>query len=213
MKPQQIIDLITAWAGYAEQYPDLEVSEFCQLYLDDHRQDKLPAEQQNAEMSRLLGRLIKFVSQYGKKALEGEALQNFDDMLYIGVTIFRQEPRKSDVIQEMMSSFPTGTEIIKRLIRKGLLEEYADPQDGRSKRLKATSAGAALWFQFLPKLNKIGQMAFDYLTPAEKNILHRILIKLERFHQEQDKRVAQADFTETFAVLSAQMTANRSSGK
>lgn len=208
MSAKRLVDLVTAWAEYADKYPELEVDEFCRLYLESRETSSakpLDTVQQNAEMSRLLGRLIKFVSLYGKKALEAEPLQNFDDMLYIGVTIFRQHPRKSEVIQEMMTSFPTGTEIIKRLIRQGYLEEDADPEDGRSKRLKATSAGTQIWFNFMPKLQKIGHIAFDYLDPVEKKLLHRLLAKLEQFHSEQEKKLFQSDFNDIFQAMSPKL--------
>lgn len=208
MSAQRLVELVTVWADYADKYPDLKVDEFCRLYLESRETSTAPQPdpvQQNAEMSRLLGRLIKFVSLYGKKALEGEAVQNFDDLLYVGVTIFRQQPRKSEVIQEMMTAFPTGTEIIKRLIRQGFLEEFADPVDGRSKRLKATSAGTRMWFDFLPKLQKIGHIAFDYLDPVEKKLLHRLLAKLELFHSEQEKKLFQSDFEGIFQALSPKL--------
>ena len=62
-----------------------------------------------------------------------------------------------------------------------------------------------IWFNFLPKLQKIGQIAFDYLDPVEKKLLHRLLAKLEQFHSEQEKKLFQSDFNDIFQAMSPKL--------
>jgi DNA-binding MarR family transcriptional regulator len=80
----------------------------------------------------------------------------------------------------------TMTGIVATLVRKGLVEQEADPGDQRQKLLRLTPAGAELW-KNLPDLTFIRSEAFDGLDADEVAIAVRVLQtateRLERLFQ------------------------------
>ena len=81
-----------------------------------------------------------------------------------------------------MHEKPTGLEVIKRLIKHGLVNERNDENDKRSKRVFLTDKGQALFFATVKQLNKVALIVLGDLTKDEKKQLYPLLKKLEYFH-------------------------------
>jgi len=53
----------------------------------------------------------------------------------------KKKPRKTEVIYSMLLELSSGTDMLKRLSKKGFISEYDDEEDKRSKRVMLTAQG------------------------------------------------------------------------
>ncbi len=200
-----MVELITHYRAYARENIGCSVEEFCAAYLESQSSktasaafDQQPPPQMNhivsMQLGRLFGKLWRYVSIYSKKAFEELELRNFDEWLYLKVTMMMGNPRKSDVIQQLLSEFPTGIEIINRLVHNGYMNEMPDTQDKRSKRLEVTEKGIVVAQQADRAVLAMVTIVFDYLSDSEKQSLQRILQKLESFHDGHFQHTKSMDF-------------------
>lgn len=91
--------------------------------------------------------------------------------------------RKPELIRYNLLEFSPGMEVIRRLIRKGLIEDYDDPEDGRSKKVRITGRGSAVFRESLAEMTKASRIIGGGLSSKEKGrFVHRAR-KLLRFHQ------------------------------
>lgn len=63
---------------------------------------------------------------------------------------------------------PSGIEIIKRLLKKNLIEEFDDPKDKRAKRLKITEKGVNEIKSLEPKMNELYKDLVEKLNINKK---------------------------------------------
>jgi MarR family transcriptional regulator, lower aerobic nicotinate degradation pathway regulator len=202
----KLVELVNLWDKYDHDGEEMTIHDFCVKYLsefhqkEEHESDNygMPVQSQ---MAGLLLRMGKFATHYCKKALKDSALNNTEDWFYLIGLIDGRTPKKSEYIHEMLSEFPSGIEVINRLLKLGMLEEIQDPTDKRSKRIKITQTGLALLYATLPKMNKIGDMAFDRLDTIEKSILLDLLKKLETHHNKHYREVKELGFEGAYGVL------------
>ena len=76
----------------------------------------------------------------------------------------------------------TGTQIIKRLIDAGFLEENIDQDDKRSKRLNLTKKGEQTFHNSVEKVNITSKILAGRLNEGEKAEFLKTLRKLNEFH-------------------------------
>lgn len=76
----------------------------------------------------------------------------------------------------------TGTQIIKRLLEAGFLEEKNDEEDKRSKRVNLTKKGEEIFHGSVSKVNQTSKILSGKLSDDEKNELLKLLKKLNEFH-------------------------------
>ncbi|MEZ4897515.1 MAG: MarR family winged helix-turn-helix transcriptional regulator [Saprospiraceae bacterium] len=198
----KIVELVNRWAEMESIHPDLTLEGFCWHLLG--RMPEYGSEHPyslNARLAGLAGRLSKFATLYSKKALESFTLNTVEEWVYLVRLQQLGQPKKSELIFELISEFPSGSEIIKRLIKKGLVQEYRDPDDRRSKRIEITPQGRHLVFASFPEMERVGEMAFGILTDNEKIVFLKILEKLDRHHGQHYKAVRQAGFREAYRLL------------
>ena len=193
----QLVELVNLFHAYEQENPDHSIADFCRFYLASETEQKpkqypstsiqwkdnqfLPI---NGLLGRALGRLSGFTSFYWKKALENTALSSSEDFAYLAATTELGNPTKSELIQYCISEFPTGIEVIKRLVKKGFLTEYPDAYDKRSKRIEITPQGLETLRTLAGKIFRIGDVLFDSITEPEKEIILQILSKMEKAHSQ-----------------------------
>jgi MarR family transcriptional regulator, lower aerobic nicotinate degradation pathway regulator len=201
-----IVALINTYAEMEATYPDLSIEDFCVKYLAERVQ--IPSQDEdtinipmNGQLGALIGKLNSFAGLYCKKAMQNVGLNNIDDWAYL-ITLSQMDyPKKSELIYEMVSEFPSGIDIIKRLVALNLVEEQADEDDRRSKRLKITENGLAVLAKSMPYMYRVGEMAFGTLQDNEKTMIVNVLKRLDVFHTGHYKDIRTAEFEEAFALL------------
>jgi DNA-binding MarR family transcriptional regulator len=204
----RIVELVNLWAQYEAESPDLSIEDFCIRYLleaeaEAHHPSDALGIPLDGQILALLGRLNKYAGHYSKKALKSVDLNNQEDWLYLIALVDGKTPKKSELIHEMLSEFPTGIEVINRLLKAGLITQFPDPEDKRSKRIKISREGMQVLAESLDSMNDLGRMAFDQLTGLQKSMLLKLLKQLDEHHYRHYRTVKDLDFAETFRLLVA----------
>ena len=89
----------------------------------------------------LTHRLSKLFRWYAKDTLKANGLTSMDEYFFL-ISINRLgNPSKTEVYADTITELNTGTQMMKRLIDAGLIEELTDKDDKRVKRVKLTFKG------------------------------------------------------------------------
>jgi DNA-binding MarR family transcriptional regulator len=140
------------------------------------------------QLDNNIGRLFVFMSRYAKsyikKALEGTALQTAEDFTALAILLTHTHLSKSELISHNLQEKTSGTEVIRRLIAAGLVRQWDDEEDKRSKHIAITDDGKQLLYKVFTYTNYVGKVITGELTIAEKFTLQYLLQKLENFHLE-----------------------------
>jgi DNA-binding MarR family transcriptional regulator len=140
------------------------------------------------QLDNNISRLFVFMSRYAKfyikKALEGTQLQTPEDFTALAILLTHNHLSKSELISHNLQEKTSGTEVIRRLVTSGLVRQWDDTKDKRSKHIAITDKGKELLYQVFVHTNYVGQIITGKLTDAEKFTLQYLLQKLENFHLE-----------------------------
>ncbi|MBD1391597.1 MarR family winged helix-turn-helix transcriptional regulator [Mucilaginibacter glaciei] len=140
------------------------------------------------QLDNNIGRLFVFMSRYAKsyikKALEGTPLQTAEDFTALATLLTHTHLSKSELISHNLQEKTSGTEVIRRLVAAGLVIQWDDNKDKRSKHIAITDEGRKLLFQVFEHTSYVGKIITGRLTLAEKFTLQYLLQKLENFHLE-----------------------------
>jgi DNA-binding MarR family transcriptional regulator len=140
------------------------------------------------QLDNNIGRLFVFMSRYAKsyikKALEGTPLQTAEDFTALAILLTHDHLSKSELISHNLQEKTSGTEVIRRLIAIGVVRQWDDQKDKRSKHIAITTEGKELLYRVFVDMNNVGKMITGKLTIAEKFTLQYLLQKLEDFHLE-----------------------------
>lgn len=134
------------------------------------------------EIAMLVSCVYRYAKLYSKKALAGISISSIDEFTYLAQLLRGTQPSKTELIEENIHEKTTGTEILRRLIGNGLIEQFDDPNDRRSKRLKLSGPGLELMSQIMPRMNQVATLVGGELNGAEKQQLAGLLQKLHLFH-------------------------------
>lgn len=138
----------------------------------------------NTDISILIVLLFRYAKGYIKKALKDSQIKTADEFSFL-ITLFTHEDMsKTELIQNQIMEKTSGTDIINRLLKQGLIEQFDDTVDKRSIRIKITQAGRLELFRIMPKMQVVSQIVTGNLNDTEKNMLAYSLRKLEIFHND-----------------------------
>lgn len=133
-----------------------------------------------------IGRLFVFMSRYAKayikKALDGTPLQSAEEFTALAILLTHKDLSKSELITRNIQEKTSGTEVIRRLILAGLIQQTDDKNDKRGKRIAITDSGKELLYRVFVDTSNVGKVVTGRLTFAEKLTLQYLLQKLEDFH-------------------------------
>ncbi|MEO0471451.1 MAG: MarR family winged helix-turn-helix transcriptional regulator [Bacteroidota bacterium] len=142
-----------------------------------------PAEEQGETiLTMLISYLFRYAKHYTKKALEATPLSTMDEFTFMATLAFQGSMTKTALIQQHLLEITSGIEIIKRLSKQGYLESFNDPNDGRSKRVKITSAGKAVLNETMKEMDRVAHVVAGNLAEDEREQLLPLLHKLNDFH-------------------------------
>ena len=135
------------------------------------------------QLAYSIGTLFKHAKHYIKTALKNTALKNDADFTYLASLKNFPDLKKSELIELNLQEFSSGMEVIRRLIKQGFIEDYDDPKDGRSKRVKITEAGKKEFQIALESMQNVSKIIGGPLTNKEKAKLLIPLNILLQFHR------------------------------
>lgn len=134
-------------------------------------------------ISRLIGMMYRYAKQHFKKTGLSDDFYSFDDFSYLA-TLFNKGPMsKTELIELNIHEKPTGTEIIKRLLKKGQLTETDTDDDKRAKIVSLTTVGYSLLTKNFERMELLANTVAGNLSPNERIQLLNLLQKLDDYHK------------------------------
>lgn len=137
----------------------------------------------NRTLVWLIHRLSKFFRYHAKPTLTATGLGSMDEYFFLVSIAKLGTPTKTEVYRDTITELTTGTQLLRRLIGNGLVQEVPDPTDGRVKRVHLTAKGHRTREEFLAQTRTDVQLKAGNLTTAERDQLLGHLTYLEQFHE------------------------------
>jgi DNA-binding MarR family transcriptional regulator len=134
------------------------------------------------ELSFLLVMQSRYYKAYAKKVLGESELSSPDGFSFLYHLSLTGSYRKMELIKMHRIEPPSGIEVLKRLLKKGFIEEFDDDDDKRAKRISITEKGKRELQRFMPKMQEVFRLMTAQLSLNEK--LHAIgfLKQMNDFH-------------------------------
>ncbi len=179
--------LVKEWAEFEVLHPQAELEDFCRYYLITSKSKakhegflggSVPPGIQQV-IPKLLGRIISMFVIYAETALKSDAGSDFTEFLYLNTIHNMSAPRKTDVIYANFNELSSGLLIIQRLNARHLINEQADKQDKRSKRLVLTEAGLAALFRCYKTMAELCQVFFQDMPEDDIRLCIHLLTPVE----------------------------------
>lgn len=192
-----VVTLVKAWEVFEDRHPNGSIEEFCKDYLKQHEVERseslltiddreaVPGMRASDALMVTMARVVKHSNFYSRKVMQKLPVDNGEDFAYLATLHFNGPMRKSELIHRNISEFTSGTNVINRLLKQHLIEEYDDPVDARSKQVKIKPKGVEWLIHSLPDMAKVSDLLLDnVLSEDEKRLAVHILLKVDRFHSE-----------------------------
>jgi DNA-binding MarR family transcriptional regulator len=181
------VELVVLWGAFEEQYPNGSLEDFFRYQLALSGDLEKPAELEgklipdiNGRLVILLRRIGRFHMAYSNKALEGTDIDQIEEFGIL-VTIFNMgNPIKSEAIYNNIIELSSGTNMLIRMKKRGLVTEYDDDEDKRVKRLKLTDKGVETLLKAKDKVLKVAYMMVHDLTDDDKQLCIQLLTPIDK---------------------------------
>lgn len=134
------------------------------------------------EFSTLLTGLYRYSNRYLKQVFKDTELRSIDEFGFLASLLRAGDLSKSDLINEHLLEITTGTELIKRLIHRGLMSEFTDPKDKRTRRVSITSKGREQLFRVFEGMFGVSELIRGNLDDDELSHCLSVMAKLSHFH-------------------------------
>jgi DNA-binding MarR family transcriptional regulator len=136
----------------------------------------------NVQIAILLGRMSKFLTFYMKKIFSDSEIGSHTEFGILACVEELGTPKKIEVINFNLIEKTTGTEMMKRLVKIGMLEEFDDEEDKRSKRVRITPKGSAFLESIKLELMQAGLIVTGNMPLEKQQELANMLDYLNNFH-------------------------------
>lgn len=136
------------------------------------------------DISILIVLMFRYAKGYIKKALKDSPIKTADEFSFLITLLTYESLSKSELIQKQVMEKTSGTEIINRLLKMGLITQFSDETDKRSVRVRITHIGRMELLKILPQMQTVSQIVTGNLTETEKTMLAYMLRKLEHYHND-----------------------------
>ena len=181
------VELVNAWATYEEKYPGGDVADFCRYYLAHQNVKEVKGTLvggvipgiTDGLLLKIIGRISKLNMQYASKALSGTGLSQIEEFGMLVSIKQNINPRKTDVIYANLFELSSGADTLKRLQKRGLVREYIDQEDKRSRRLELTPKGETAVEQCHGRIIKNARMIMHDIAENDMKLCIQILKNVE----------------------------------
>lgn len=176
------VELVKLWGSFEQQYPEGSLDDFFRYQLALKMKEEKSAALDgklipdiNGKLVILLRRIGRFHIAYSNKALEGTELDQIEEFGIL-VTIHNMgNPIKSEAIYNNIIELSSGTNMLIRMKKKGLVSEYDDNEDKRVKRLEVTKKGEKTLQIAKDQVLKVAYMMVQDLSDEDKQLCMDLL--------------------------------------
>ena len=181
------VTLVNAWARFEETHPAGNIDDFCRHYLASQREGKekgllagvVVPRVSDALLMKIIGRISKLNMSYANMALKGTELNQIEEFGILGTIKQEKNPKKTEVIYANLFELSSGTDLLARMMKRGLIREYDDKEDRRSKRLELTPKGEKAVIVCYERVIKNARMLMHDLSDDDKDLSIQLLKNIE----------------------------------
>jgi len=137
----------------------------------------------NGMIAMYLSFMARYAQFYSRRVFRDTVVYSEDDWGVLVSLYPDARLKKTDVMRGCIMEKSSGNEVLKRMLKKGLLREHPHPEDGRSKLIELTDAGRAAFESVQGRIVKLSDAVVADLTEEEKAGLLELLVKLNRYHK------------------------------
>src|SRR6478735_39592 len=183
---EKIVELVNSWHQFEKKNPKASIEDFCHDILNQKKPVKQEKQKFNGQpinkvLGKAFGRVSRMAFFYGKRVLVDLEI-NLDEFMYLDGVRNVGTPTKKELIELHVNEYSSGVEIIKRLVKMKLLDEFPDETDRRASRVKLTKKGAKTLDACYPNMQQLGSIMYDPLSKEEKEQLTYLITKLDKIH-------------------------------
>jgi len=175
---------IDEFIGYLNAKSERQELEMRKISGEDNELLKFEHPGATRDISILIVLMSHYAKWYIKKVLRDSLLQTPDEFSFLITLMSYDSMIKGELIAKQIMEKTSGTEIINRLVKKGMIFETADENDKRSIRVSITKSGRDEIIRILPLMSKVTEIVVGNLTNEEINTLSYLLKKLDHFHND-----------------------------
>lgn len=124
------------------------------------------------ELTFLLIMQSKHYKMYCKEAFINTDINSPDEYSFLYHLSLVDSFRKMELIHIHLLEAPSGIEVIKRLLKKGFIEEFDDKEDKRAKRVRITNKGRQETDKLTPQMKDVySKMAADMSLKEKLHVI------------------------------------------
>lgn len=205
------VELVNQWGAYEHLHPNCSIDDFCRHYLAQQNQKKtkgklvggvVPA-LRDALLLKIIGRISKLNMAYANIALKGTELNQIEEFGVLQTIKKEKSPKKTEVIYANLFELSSGTDMLNRMKERGLIKEYSDTEDKRSKRIELTVKGEKVANMCQLRIEKNATMLMHDLTEEDKDLCIQLLKNMEIKYSSLVQKHKNKDFEDIFNELMA----------
>ena len=181
------IELVNAWGDFEAKYPKGSIEDFCRHHLAKQRSKTVKGRFvggvippfNDGLLLKIFGRITKLNMFYANKALEGTEINQIEEFGVLATISQDVNPRKTDVIYSNLLDLSSGADMLNRLKKRGLIREYRDDKDKRSRRVELTVKGKRVIEVCYEKISRNVRMLMSDLNHDDKELCVHVLKETE----------------------------------
>ena len=155
-----------------------------------------------AYIARMLSLIYRYGRGYTKKALQvSPYLQSEEEYTYLLCLMNGEAMSKGELHLCNGLERTTGSEMLRRLQKHGLIEEEIDPIDKRQRLVRITPRGRAELAKIFPNLKLVAQIISAPLDERQKMFLKGVLVQLHKEHSKVVLSLKDETLQEILALL------------
>lgn len=194
----KIVELVTAWAKFDQQYPDQSVEQFCQYHLAQQRATEVESnhdrQQQLGGLLKIVGRITSAYAFYHRAAMAKSGLPTAESFYYLNGLSFLGEVRKTELINYLFTEYTTGMEALSRLLEENYIRERPDPTDKRAKLISLTEKGSQALAGSYLYTSKAGEIIFNGVNNEVISLCQALLKPIEERNTNEINSLKTKDF-------------------
>jgi len=206
------IELVNHWGDFEKKHPNGSIADFCRHFLahQSKKKDKdnilvggvVPFIKEGL-LLKIIGRISKLNMSYANIALKGTGLNQIEEFGILQTIKQEKSPRKTEVIYANLFELSSGTDMLNRMQKRGLIREYGDKDDKRSKRIELTAKGEKVVKQSTERIKKNAIMLMHTLADDDQELCIQLLKDIEIKLSEQWQKHKGKDFDDIYTELMA----------
>jgi DNA-binding MarR family transcriptional regulator len=181
------ITLVNEWGDFEAKHPDGNIQDFCRYYLAHHNEQKIKGTLVGGVvphfidglLMKIIGRISKLNMLYANMALKGTDLNQIEEFGMLMTIRQEKNPKKTEVIFANLFELSSGTDMLNRMKKRGLIKEYDDKEDKRSKRIELTPKGEKVADVCSERIKKNAKLMAHALTDDDKELCVQLLKNIE----------------------------------